>query len=115
MVKDKNSVIEDFENLVNMSSSELDSWLKSEESISSGWKNNPDDSETIGHGSGKKIVEMLKKKEKGESYSTEDIDHMRKVVSYNKRHLAQESSQKKNPESRSHRSLKNWGHDPSKD
>lgn len=36
---------------------------------------------------------------------------MRRVVSYCKRHLAQEGGAKMDPGSRSYRSLKNWGHD----
>ncbi len=40
---------------------------------------------------------------------------MRKVVSYCKRHLAQEETAKHNPNSKSARSLRNWGHDPNKE
>lgn len=47
-------------------------------------------------------------------YDDEDIQHMRKVVAYCKRHLAQEEKAKKDPNSKSARSLKNWGHDPQK-
>lgn len=36
---------------------------------------------------------------------------MRKVVSYCKRHLAQEEQAKHNTNSKSYKSLKNWGHD----
>jgi hypothetical protein len=39
---------------------------------------------------------------------------MRRVVAYCKRHLAQEGKAKQDPDSRSARSLKNWGHDPQK-
>lgn len=39
---------------------------------------------------------------------------MRKVVSYCKRHLAQEGKAKQDSSSRSYRSLKNWGHDAQK-
>lgn len=47
-------------------------------------------------------------------YDDEDIQHMRKVVAYCKRHLAQEGKAKQDPNSKSARSLKNWGHDPQK-
>jgi hypothetical protein len=50
-----------------------------------------------------------------EKYDEEDIGHMRKVVSYCKRHLAQEDKAKQDPNSKSARSLKNWGHDPTKE
>jgi len=66
--------------------------------------------------SGRKIVEILKKnpnKDPGK-YDEEDIPHMRKVVSYCKRHLAQEGKAKQDPNSKSAKSLKNWGHDPQK-
>lgn len=45
---------------------------------------------------------------------TDDIDHMRRVVSYCKRHLAQEEKAKKDTSSKSYKSLKNWGHDAQK-
>ena len=47
-------------------------------------------------------------------YEEEDLQHMRKVVSYCKRHLAQEEKAKQNTDSKSYKSLKNWGHDPLK-
>lgn len=64
--------------------------------------------------SGRKIVEILKKNPKKDpaQYDEEEIPHMRRVVAYCKRHLAQEGIAKKNPESKSAKSLKNWGHDP---
>ena len=49
-----------------------------------------------------------------EAYDDDDVDHMRRVVAYCKRHLAQEDKAKRDPESRSARSLKNWGHDPAR-
>lgn len=63
--------------------------------------------------SGRKIVEILEHNpsRKPSGYDDAEIDHMRKVVSYCKRHLAQEETAKRNPGSRSYRSLKNWGHD----
>ena len=63
--------------------------------------------------SGRKIIEILKKNPEKESstYDEEDIGHMRKVVSYNKRHLAQEEKAKQDTNSKSYKSLKNWGHD----
>lgn len=44
----------------------------------------------------------------------EDVAHMRRVVAYCKRHLAQEETAKKDTSSKSYRSLKNWGHDAQK-
>jgi hypothetical protein len=64
--------------------------------------------------SGRKIIEILEKNPKKDpsKYDEDDISHMRKVVAYNKRHLAQEGKAKQDPESKSAKSLKNWGHDP---
>ena len=66
--------------------------------------------------SGRKIVEILKKNPKKEpsKYDEGDIDHMRRVAAYNKRHLAQEEKAKSDTNSNSYKSLKNWGHDPLK-
>lgn len=66
--------------------------------------------------SGRKIIEILKKNPKKDAskYSDEDVKHMRRVAAYNKRHLAQEEKAKKDTNSRSYKSLKNWGHDPLK-
>ncbi|KAI1474951.1 hypothetical protein F4774DRAFT_398886 [Daldinia eschscholtzii] len=117
MVKDNQTVIEEFNDLVNMSASDLETWLKEESSESAGWSKDDGSGETIGHESGRKIIEILKKnpdKDPGK-YEQDDIDHMRRVVAYCKRHLAQEDKAKQNPESKSARSLKNWGHDPTKE
>lgn len=61
--------------------------------------------------SGRKIIEILEKNPKKDpkKYDDEDLQHMRKVVAYCKRHLAQEEKAKQDPESKSARSLKNWG------
>jgi hypothetical protein len=67
--------------------------------------------ESKGHKSGRKIVEILGKNRT--DYSSDDIDHMRRVVSYVHRH----QSQKPEGDVRNsnwHRSLLNWGHDPLK-
>ncbi|MCJ1310901.1 hypothetical protein MMC25_004569 [Agyrium rufum] len=101
-----------------MSTDELESWLKEESSESSGWQKGggDGDGETIGHESGRKIVTILQKNpgKDPEKYDDEDIQHMRRVVAYCKRHLAQEEKAKKDPESKSAKSLQNWGHNPQK-
>ncbi|KAL4895367.1 hypothetical protein BDV59DRAFT_173784 [Aspergillus ambiguus] len=114
MVKDKDAVIDEFNDLVNMTPNELRNWLRGEQSQSSGWSN--DSGETIGHESGRKIVSILEHNPSKDpsGYTDQDIDHMRRVVSYCKRHLAQEEKAKQDTESRSYKSLKNWGHDPLK-
>ncbi|PQE13024.1 dna-binding protein [Rutstroemia sp. NJR-2017a BBW] len=116
MVKDDQTVIEEWDQLVNMTADELEAWLKEESSQSSGWSKDDGSGETIGHESGRKIIEILQKNPNKDpkKYDEDDIAHMRKVVAYCKRHLAQEEKAKQDPESRSARSLKNWGHDPQK-
>ncbi|KAK0384504.1 hypothetical protein NLU13_8590 [Sarocladium strictum] len=121
-MKDSKDVIREFNEVVNMTASELEKWLKSDDSQSAGWPKENADGESVGHDSGRKIVEILKanpKKEPGK-YTDEQVQHMRKVVSYCKRHLAQEekSNNEKSAEevkkTKSYASLKNWGHDPLK-
>ncbi|MCJ1440483.1 MAG: hypothetical protein MMC23_000967 [Stictis urceolatum] len=116
MVKDDQTVIEEFNDIVNMSASDLESWLKEGSSEDAGWSKDDGSGETIGHESGRKIIEILNKnpKKDAEKYDEDDIAHMRRVVAYCKRHLAQEEKAKQDPDSKSARSLKNWGHDPLK-
>ncbi|OCT48874.1 putative dna-binding protein [Cladophialophora carrionii] len=116
MVKSKDEVIEDFNNTVNMTAEELEQWLKGPGSQESGWSKDDGSGESVGHESGRKIVEILKKNpDKDPSqYDEEDIAHMRKVAAYNKRHLAQEEKAKQDTNSNSYKSLKNWGHDAQK-
>ncbi|KAK3671262.1 hypothetical protein LTR78_008897 [Recurvomyces mirabilis] len=108
--------IREFNDIVNMSAKELQDWLGKEESAGAGWDKDDGSGETIGHESGRKIIEILEKNPKKDpsKYDEEDIQHMRRVVAYCKRHLAQEGKAKQDPESKSARSLRNWGHDPQK-
>ncbi|KAM3435274.1 hypothetical protein MY4824_004999 [Beauveria thailandica] len=121
-MKDSKEVIQDFNKLVNMSASELETWLKSKDSGEAGWPKEDNDGETVGHESGRKITEILKSNpsKDAEKYTEDQISHMRKVVAYCKRHLAQEEQSLKNKseseakKTKSYISLKNWGHDPLK-
>ena len=109
MSKSDEQVIEEFDEAVNMSRKELEDWLETEESKEVGQKDG--DSESKGHESGRKIVEVLEKDES--DYTEDDIDHMRRVVSYVHRHQAQKP--KGDIEDSNWRySLMNWGHDPLK-
>ena len=67
--------------------------------------------ESTGHESGRHIVKILKAN-KGD-LSDNDFAHMRKVVGYTKRHLAQRPSGDVD-ESHWRYSLMNWGYDPTK-
>jgi hypothetical protein len=100
-----------FKEVVNMSATELEDWLQTEESQAVGMKND-EDGESVGHQSGRRSVELLRRK--AADYTEDDYDHMRRVVSYIRRHSAQKPSSDIE-HSRWRYSLKNWGHDPLKD
>jgi hypothetical protein len=110
VVDDRQQVIEEFDEAVNMTPKELEEWLQTEESKSVGQR--PDGGgESKGHESGRRIVE-IKRKNKSD-YTDDDVEHMKRVNGYVKRHLGQ--GPKKAPEdSNWHYSLMNWGHDPLK-
>jgi hypothetical protein len=109
MAKSDEQVVEEFDEAVNMSREELEEWLETDESKEVGQKDGGGESK--GHESGRKIVEILGKDKS--DYTEEDIDHMKRVVSYVHRHQAQKP--KGNAEDSNWRhSLMNWGHDPSK-
>jgi hypothetical protein len=109
MSKDVKSAIDEFHASVNMTAKELESWLKTEESQSVGQKK--DDDESIGHKSGKRIIELLHKKK--DDYTDDDLSHMKKVVSYVHRHSAQQPEGDVE-DTHWRYSLMNWGHDPLK-
>ncbi len=109
MSKDVKSVIGEFNSSVNMTAKELKSWLETEDSQSVGQKEGDD--ESIGHKSGKHIVELLQKKK--DDYTDDDLAHMKKVISYIHRHSAQQSDGDVE-HTRWRYSLMNWGHDPLK-
>jgi Protein of unknown function (DUF3140) len=105
---DRDKVRSDFAEAVNMTASELRSWLKTSESRRVGWK--PAGGESVGHSSGRRIVTILGKATA--ELTDEDYAHMRKVVGFIRRHTAQEPENRVT--SRWRYSLMNWGHDPLK-
>lgn len=106
--KEQEDIQKEFNDLVNMSAAELKKWLDTEESQSVGQKKDGA-KESTGHQSGQQIIEILGKKGKNLS---DDVHEMKRVISYIKRHLAQEPKEVEG--SNWEYSLKNWGHDPSK-
>ena len=106
---EKQQTLEDFRGVVNMTPKELEGWLDTEESKSAG--RSRDGGESVGHESGRRIV-AIKNKKKVE-YTDDDYAHMRKVVGYCRRHLAQRPSGDV-ADTRWRHSLMNWGHDPLK-
>ena len=108
MAKDRQQIVEEFEEAVNMTRKELEDWLQTDESRSVGQS---DGGESKGHESGRKIVEILGKNKS--DYTDDDVDQMRRVVNYVHRHQAQEPSGDVE-DSTWRYSLLNWGHDPHK-
>lgn len=106
---DQQETFKQFGELVNMSPSEIEKWLQSDESKSVGQDSG--DGESIGHKSGEKIIH-IKRKNKAD-LTEADYEHMRKVISCIKRHSAQKPAGGIN-DTRWHYSLKNWGHDATK-
>ncbi len=105
----RQQVIEEFDEAVNMTPKELEEWLKTEESRSVGQSDGGGESK--GHESGRKIVEILQKNKS--DYTDEDVEHMRRVNGYVKRHLGQ-GPKGDVEDSKWRYSLMNWGHDPLK-
>lgn len=101
-------IYSEFKKLTNMSPSQLDRWLESEDSKRVG--NKPSGKgESIGHASGRKIIRI--KTTPKDELTDKDYKHMRKVVGYIKRHSAQRPSGDVS-ETNWRYSLMNWGHDP---
>lgn len=109
---DRDKVWRDFKDVVNMTPSELETWLGTDESRSAGWTASGE-GETVGHNSGRRIVE-IKGKSKA-SLTDDDYHHMQKVVGYVNRHMAQGGPERDKENSRWRHSLMNWGHDPMKE
>ncbi|MGY6651845.1 DUF3140 domain-containing protein [Amycolatopsis sp. TRM77291] len=108
MSEDKD-VRAEFGEAVNMTAGELEKWLKTDESRQAGQHKNG--GESVGHESGRRIVTILRTKKA--ELSEQDEEHMRKVIGYVHRHLAQRPSG--DIEDTPWRySLMNWGHDPCK-
>jgi Protein of unknown function (DUF3140) len=106
---DRQRIIEEFDEAVNMTPKELEEWLETNESKSVGQSDGGRESK--GHESGRKILQILDKNKT--DYSSDDIDHMRRVVSYVHRHESQKPSGDVK-DSNWRYSLLNWGHDPLK-
>jgi hypothetical protein len=102
---DRQQTIDQFDEAVNMTRKQLEDWLQTEESKSVG----QGEGESKGHESGRKIVKILDKNKS--DYTDGDLEHMKKVNAYVKRHLGQGPSGDVEG-SKWRYSLMNWGHDP---
>lgn len=108
---DRDEVRRAFAEAVNMAPAELERWLGTEESRSAGWTREGED-ESVGHRSGRRIVEI--KRRRAADLDDDDVAHMRRVVGYVHRHLAQRPAGDVSG-TRWRHSLMNWGHDPLKE
>jgi hypothetical protein len=106
---DRQQIVDEFDESVNMTRKELEEWLKTDQSKSVGQSDGGGESK--GHESGRKIVGLLEKNKS--DYTDEDLEHMKRVNSYVKRHLGQ-GPQSDIEDSKWRYSLMNWGHDPLK-
>jgi hypothetical protein len=104
---DRQQTIDEFEDSVNMTRKQLEDWLQTEESKSVG----QGEGESKGHESGRKIVGILQKNKS--DYTDKDLEHMKRVNAYVKRHLGQ-GPKGEVEDSNWRYSLMNWGHDPLK-
>ncbi|WP_375287026.1 DUF3140 domain-containing protein [Sphingomonas sp.] len=104
----------DFNEAVNMAPAALETFLDSEDSKRVGWKgeDGKGSGESVGHKSGKRIIEI--KRTKKADLTDDDYAHMKKVVGYVHRHLAQGGPAEDKEHSDWRYSLMNWGHDPCK-
>jgi hypothetical protein len=107
---DRRQARAEFGDAVNMTPSELEAWLETEASQSVG--DTSGEGESTGHASGRRILEI--KRKNVDEMDDDDHAHMRKVVGYVNRHLAQGGPDGDVEESRWRYSLMNWGHDPLK-
>lgn len=110
MNDEQRKTLDEFKEAVNMTASQIEKWLDTDESKEVGFKET-EGGESIGHQSGKHIVEILNKKQS--DYSDGDFKHMKKVVGYVHRHSAQKPDGDIT-ETHWRYSLMNWGHDPKK-
>ena len=100
---------DEFSEAVNMTAAELDDWLDTDDSRRVGDRS--EGSESTGNASGRRIVRILRKKKA--EITDDDREHMRKVIGYVHRHLAQRPAGDIS-ETPWRFSLMNWGHDPEK-
>lgn len=109
--QDRDALYKKFNEAVNMTASELKTFLDTSESKKVGQKFGGGN-ESIGHASGRHIVKILQTKK--DDLTPADYEHMKKVTSYIARHTAQGGPKTDKDTSFWRYSLMNWGHDPLK-
>ena len=110
-LSDEDATYKKFNELINMSATEIKKWIETAESKTVGIDSG--DGESVGRKSAKKIVKILEKKKS--ALTKADFAHMHKVIAYISRHAAQGGPAEDKKHSPWIYSLRNWGHDPEKD
>lgn len=105
----RRGIRQEFHRMVNLPPAALERWLRTPQSRAAG--RHPDGGESVGHASGRRIVQLLRRRKS--ELTDDDYAHMRKVTGYVRRHLAQRPSGDVR-HTRWRHSLMNWGHDPLK-
>lgn len=106
---DREATLKEFGEVVNMTPAALEKFLETEQSKAVGW-HNEGEAEAVGHQSGRRIVELKRKKKT--DLTDDDLHFMRRVIGYVHRHMAQGGPAEDKEHSRWRYSLMNWGHDP---
>jgi len=106
--EDEREIRAQFEALVNLEPAELAAWLATPESRRVGMTRRGE-TESVGRQSGKKILAIRAKP--AADLTDADYAHMKKVIGYCRRHLAQRPWGDVTA-TRWRWSLMNWGHDP---
>jgi hypothetical protein len=111
--EDERAIREAFDALVNLEPAELRAWLKTPQSHKVGMTRRGE-TESVGRQSARKIL-AIRAKPVGE-LTDADYAHMKKVIGYCRRHLAQRPQALRQggdvTDTRWRWSLMNWGHDP---
>ena len=111
--EDERAIREAFDALVNLEPAELRAWLKTPQSHRVGMTRRGE-TESVGRQSTRKILAIRAKPVS--ELTDADYAHMKKVIGYCRRHLAQKPQALKHggdvTDTRWRWSLMNWGHDP---
>jgi len=107
------AIREDFDSLVNLEPAELKAWLKRPESQRVGMVRRGE-TESVGRQSARRILSI--RATPIDDLTDADYAHMKKVIGYCRRHLAQRPAAERLggdiTNTRWRWSLMNWGHDP---
>lgn len=105
---DEAAIRREFDRLANLTPAELAAWLETPQSRKVGMVRRGE-AESVGRQSARRILAIRAKA--ADDLTDADYDHMKKVVGYCRRHLAQRPVGDVT-DTRWRWSLMNWGHDP---